>query len=225
MMKRNYLKKFFNVLKEYQIVAVLVGFILGATGNEYIRQRIFSPEIKIDFRQERPFVIKSNKGDDREKVYYPFYQFRLSIYNDSGFYKADKHVVMLTGLWNLVNDRYEKEEKFEPIRLSPLGYGPETILPQMRVFAPFGRIGHVDFQKRFEKGLLSGNPEEPQFRFEMKDMPRWIGSHVAPGKHRFEITVYFDNIPPVSKTFELSWSGRWYDDYEEMLKQIVIKTI
>ncbi|MBA3016662.1 MAG: hypothetical protein KJ550_04745 [Proteobacteria bacterium] len=159
-----YFKEILNFLKEYQLLAILVGFMLGATGNEYIRQRLFSPEIKIDFRQEKPFVIKSNKGDDREKVYYPFYQFRLSIYNDSKFYKADKHVVMLTGLWKLVNDRYEKEELFEPIRLNPLGYGPETILPQMRVFAPFGRISHVDFQKRFEKDLLSGNPEEPQFR-------------------------------------------------------------
>ena len=131
---------------------------------------------------------------------------------------------MLTGLWNFVNDRYEKEELFEPIRLKSLSYGPETILPKMKLFAPLGRISHVEYQKRFEKSL-SGNPDKPHFRFEMKDMPRWILSYVASGKHRFEITVYFDNIPPVSKTFELFWSGRWNDNYKEMLKQIVIKEL
>ena len=59
----------------------------------------------------------------------------------------------------------------------------------------------------------------------MKDMPRWIVSHVSPGKHKFEITVYFDNIPPVRQTFELTWSGRWSDSYEEMLNQIEIKAL
>ena len=215
-------------LKEYQLLAVILGFLLAFVallGNEYLKQWLFTPKIQIDFRPEKPFVIASRLGNDREGKYYTFYQFRLSIYNDSGFYKADKHVVMLTELWNLKNDSYEKEELFEPIRLNPLGYGPETILPKMTVFAPFGKIAHVDFQKRFEKGLLSGNPDEPQFRFEMKDMPRWILSHVAPGKHRFKITVYFDNIPPVSKIFELSWSGHWSDNYEKMLKEIVIKPL
>ena len=219
------LKTIFNFLKETQILAVIVGFILGATGNEYIRQWLFSPEIKIGFQAEEPFVIKSRKGDDRERIYYPFYQFRLSIFNNSKFFKADNHVVMLTGLWNKVDGGYEKEKLFEPIRLTPLGYGPETILPKMSVLSPFGRIGNVEYQKRFEASLLSGDPNEPQFRFEMMDMPRWILSHVSPGKHRFEITVYFDNIPPVSEKFELSWSGRWKDDFNEMLKEIVIKAI
>jgi len=223
-----FILRFLQNLKEYQVLGVLLGFVLAFAvfiGNEYLKQRLFTPKIEIDFLPEKPFVIVSSLGDDKEGKYYPFYQFRLSIYNDSGFYKADKHVVMLTELWNFKNGRFEKEEKFEPIRLNPLGYGPETILPKMKVFAPFGKIAHVDFQKRFEKGLLSGNPDEPQFRFEMKDMPRWILSHVAPGKHRFKITVYFENIPPVSKTFELSWSGQWSDDYEKMLKEIVIKPL
>ncbi|OGF97327.1 MAG: hypothetical protein A2Z86_10370 [Candidatus Glassbacteria bacterium GWA2_58_10] len=219
-----YLKAFFNFLTQSQLFAILIGFFLGAFGNEYIRQWFFSPEIIIDYRQEKPFVINSRIGFDMEKIYYPYFQFRLSIYNKSKYFKADKHVVMLTGLWNLVNDRYEKEELFEPVRLNSLSYGPETILPKMRVFTPLGRITHVDYQKQFE-GYLSGDLDKPQFRFELKDMPRWILSHVAPGKHLFEITVYFDNIPPVSKKFELFWSGRWPESYEEMLKQIVIKAL
>ena len=132
---------------------------------------------------------------------------------------------MLTGLWKVVNGQYEKEKKFVPFRLRPLDYGPRTILPKMKVYAPFGRISSVGYQKRFEEGILSGCPDEPQFRFRMQDMPRWILSHVAPGKHRFEITVYFDNIPPVSKKFELTWSGEWRDKYKEMLEQVIIKTL
>ena len=216
-----------DFFKEYQLLAVLFGFILAIAGyasTEYLRRWFFSPKIKIDFCQEKPFVIQSRIGNDETEEYYPFYQFRISIYNAARFYTAEKHVVMLTGLWNLVNGRYEEERLFEPIRLNPLGYGPETILPGMSVFSPLGRICHVDYQKRYDT-LLSGEPNEPQFRFEAMDKPRWVLSHVAPGKHRFEITVYFENCPPKRRKFEMSWSGQWDDDYKKMLKQILIKPL
>ena len=218
------LKSVLSALYSSPLLAIFLGFILGGFGNEYIRQWFFTPKIIIDYRQERPFVINSITGDDGERIYYPYYEFRLSIYNKSKFFKASNHVVMLTGLWNFVNGRYEKEDAFEQVRLFPLSYGPDTILPQMSVFTPLGIIYHVDYQKQFET-LLSGDINEPQFRFRMKDMPRWIVSHVSPGKHKFEITVYFDNIPPVRQTFELTWSGRWSDSYEEMLNQIEIKAL
>ena len=121
-------------------------------------------------------------------------------------------------------EQFQDEQDFERARL---GWGstiPE-ISAGMRVFAQFGRIMPPSFQRKHDAGLYSGDPNKPQFRFSVPNYPRWMSSHVLPGKHRFKITLNFENHPPVQQEFELDWSGKWSDDYESMLKEIIIRRL
>ena len=145
------------------LLPVIVGFLLGTVGGEYVRQRLFTPTIVVSYKPEMPFTILTRAGINNKT--YPLYQFRISIFNKSDNYKADNHVVMLTGLWHLAGSVYEKEPLFRTDRLRPLGYGPTTILPKMTVYYPLCRIASVEYQKDVEKDIFSGNPDNPQLRF------------------------------------------------------------
>jgi hypothetical protein len=122
-------------------------------------------------------------------------------------------------------EQLKEEHSFEGVRLGWDSKMPPDISAGMRVLAPFGRIMPPSFQRKYDAGRYSGELGKPQFRFSVPDYPRWMSSHLPPGKHRFRITLYFENRPPVQQEFELDWSGKWSDDYESMLKQIKVRKI
>jgi len=163
-------------------------------------------------------------GSDVKREYYHAYYFRLAIKNNSEYSIARNCVVMLTGLWHMDEDGKFKEDKnFEPVRLEWLPHMPPDISAGMRVFAPFAQIADPEYQTRYEAQLYSGDPTKPQFRFRVPNHPRWMSSHVPPGRHKFRITIHFDNRPPMEREFELVWSGKWSGNYDSMLKEVIIR--
>jgi hypothetical protein len=194
------------------ILSFILGSIVGPILWVYILQpRLMSPDVKIIFESIDPYVVRTTIGNDQTKEYYPLYQYRLGIKNLSSYSTIRNYTVKLTGLWNFQDGKFVAEKLFEPFRLK-LKDDQREIKPGEQIWTPLGRIAHPDFQKKYDAALWSGNPEQPQFRFEMLDTPRWILSHVPPGKHKFNITVFFENGPPVEQEFLLEWTGKWFDD-------------
>ncbi|MBU3959216.1 MAG: hypothetical protein KKI12_08155 [Proteobacteria bacterium] len=196
----------------YTWKGIVFGFLLGIIagvisplGVEFFKLQFFSPDIEFKFEAKSPYVISTVFGIDEIREYFSVIEFRFLIENTSKHHSADSYSVMLTGLWHKEGESFVSSKNFEPIKLRQYPYMPSSISPGMRIFVPFARIAHPDYQKKFDSKLYSGNPEIPQFRFQVPNYPRWMSSHVEPGIHRFQITVFFDNRPPVSKMFEFQW--------------------
>ena len=207
---------------------VVFGFVLGIVagvvsplGVEYLKLRFFKPDIKIEFESKPPYVISTVFGVDKIREYFSVLELRLLIENASNYHTANNYMVMLTGLWHMKGDNFVPSDNFEPIKLEQYRYMPSNISPGMRIFTPFARIAHPDFQKKVDLKLYSGDPDIPHFRFQVPNYPRWMSSHMQPGTHRFQITVFFDNRPPVNKMFELQWPEKRV--FENILSSIRIK--
>jgi hypothetical protein len=207
--------KFNRITKNTLVVATftfILGNIIGPILWEYcLKPRLMSPDIKIIFENKDPYVVKTRIGNDQIKEYFTLYQYRLGIKNLSNYSTIRNYTVKLTSLWNFQDGKYVTEKLFEPFRLIP-NDSQREIKAGEEIYAPLARIAHIDFQKKHDAGLWSGDPAQPQFRFLMFDTPRWILSHVPPGKHKFKITIFFENRPPVEQVFSLEWSGKWFED-------------
>jgi len=205
------------------LFSFILGSIVGPVVWEFfIKPRLMSPDVKIIFESKDPYVVQTIIGNDQIKEYFPMYQYRLGIKNLSNYSTIKNYTLKVTNIWNFKDGKFVKEDQFETFRLIP-NDGQREIKPGVEICTPLARIAHIDFQKKYDKGIWSGDPEQPQFRFYMLDTPRWILSHVPPGKHKFKITVFFENRPPVSQVFSLEWSGKWFDDPKS--GDVVIKPV
>jgi len=209
--------------------SIAIGFFLGIVasmiaplGVEYLKLKFFTPDIKIEFEPNAPYVISTVRGVDETKEYFPVIELRFRINNRSNYHSALNSTVMLTALGHIEGNTFVPDKKFEPVKLNQYSYMPSNISPGMEVFAPFAQIAHPDFQKRFEAQLYSGDPSTPHFRFQVPHYPRWMSSHMPPGKHRFQITVYFENRLPAQQWFELQWPEK--PAYDTILSTMDIKT-
>jgi len=204
--------------------------------------------IKIEFEPKIPYVYKTIIGSNITHENYPVYIFKLEIINDSKEQTARNFFVMLTSIMHMENGQFMAEQNFEPVRLGGNQYFhgingstqfstatstkleldnqyPDYINSNSRIFLSFGIIAHPDYQMKNDADSYSGNPAKPQFRFLVSEYPRWMSSHIPPGKHRFTIAVHFEGGSPVEQAFELEWSGKWSDDFDSMLREIRIKKI
>lgn len=207
---------------------IVFGFLLGIIagivaplGVEFLKLQIFSPDLEFLFEAKPPYVISTVFGIDETREYFSVIEFRFLIENKSKHHTASNYSVMLTGLWQKKDGKVIPSKNFEPIKLRQYPYMPWSISPGMHIFVPFARIAHPDYQKKFDAKLYSGDPEIPQFRFQVPNYPRWMSSHLEPGIHRFQITVFFDNSPPISKTFEIQWPEK--SRFSEILSNMKIK--
>ena len=211
------------------MMGVVIGFLLGLFAGlsaplalEYLKLRVAGPVIEMEFLWKRPYVIKTAKGLGAAKEFHPVYLFRLGISNRSEHLSARNCVVMLTGVWHRKGRQFKAAENFEPVRLEWLSHMPVDISPGMRVIVPFGRVTQANGQGTSKASLHSGDLNTPEFRFRAPHWPSWFDSRLAPGTHRFRITAYFDNMPPVQELFELVWLGKWTDDYHKMSRHAKI---
>lgn len=210
-----------------RLLSVLLPFTLGLIAVP-LQQWILSPrKVTIEFKLDKPFVIKTLTSGRFDNKLYNIYPFRFKIKNDSSAI-ANNCVVMITQYWHVDNKLQEREEpNFEPLRIGWSSEARVDIGPGNNVFVPFMKIAEAKYQIENEIGDygLSGDQQTPQLRFAAPTWPRWMSSHISPGKYRFLVIVYFDNRKPLQEKFEVNWTGVWSDDYDNMLKQVTIKKI
>jgi hypothetical protein len=223
-------------------ILVVVAFSMWATGyfGEKGRQaaspRLKAPILKVDpatqekeitsieFENVRPFVDQAVFGDDRARKYWQVYYFKVQIHNKS--YESTIRVkhLKLTDLRQLEGGVFKPWGNAEPVFLE--WDVAKEIPPQDKVLVPFARIFPPELQRKTD-GLLSGGVDTPQFRFTVLPggWPRRMTSHVPPGTHRFRLTVFFENVPPVEAELELEWSGKQRESVESMAQEIKIRKL
>lgn len=186
------------------------------------------PKLIIKFELKPPHLVQEMVGTDTKQ--YPVYHFRCDIINNSGEATAKNCEIKLTEIehFDEKKGKYLRQDDFEIQRLRYPIKMPFDISPQSSVRAVFGQIGHQDFQKtEKQKKLHSGNIDEPQFLFLVSEYFRRLKYNLSKGKHRFKISVFCTNSPPVHQKFEIEWfevgKNDWPRDYKELAKYITIK--
>ena len=132
---------------------------------------------------------------------------------------------MISRYWHVDEKGEHEDPNFEPIRIGWSKEARVDIMPHGEILVPFLRIADSDYQLANETGQygLSGDPKIPQLRFQAAFWPWWVVSRIPPGKHSFQIMIYFENRKPLELSFDIEWSGKWSDQYETMLEQIKVK--
>ena len=151
------------------------------------------------------------------------YYFRLRVAN-SGNQKAESVEVFATELSRrLADGTFKVVDSFLPMNLvwshvhwiffpaiSPGTYKhcdlAHVINPQMREHVPLE-----------DDKWPNVSPEETILSFDTIVKPYTKNYLVCPGTYRLVLTVAAANSKPISKTFEITLTGNWYDDEQRML--------
>jgi hypothetical protein len=48
-------------------------------------------------------------------------------------------------------------------------------------------------------------------------------NRLPPGRYRITVGIFSENNKRISRTFKISWSGKWKNMEEEMFKEIVVE--
>lgn len=120
---------------------------------------------------------------------------------------------------------YHRDETFWPANLKWEG-GVQfiEINPKRRAFVDIGHISHPDHQSKYEKSSsVLIDPNDSRLRF-ILDLHFYYYAQIDslfPGKHRLKVAIIGENFPRVEKWFDLTWSGNWKDEEQDMLREAV----
>lgn len=210
----------------------LIGFF-AKPFQERFSKRVNAPKMSIKFDMNAPYfhktIINASKKEDKGN-YYGFF-LRFGIFNESDSDTAKNCKVFLTGIshrdeaGNFIN-----KPNFEPVKLKMSQYVPgfyypeQDISPHQEIYGFLGRVAELEYQKKYDKNLSADNWEKPQFQISFDlQIPKWMQSHLDKGLNRLHVAIYFGNRPPIHKTFEVNWTGEWFDDFEKMKNAITAK--
>lgn len=218
----------------FTLIILFIGIFFEPM-KSWLEMRFWSPEIKIEFKQEPPFFFLNRidvKKVDKPVFGVPFahektymiYFCRFAIKNASSYRTVHNTRVKLTEIWHLEPGGKEvRVSRFEPVELEWTGKVPVDLQPKDKIFGYLLKVAEVDYQKDYEI-QLSGDSEQPQVRLMFAgDTPDWMPSHLDPGKYRLTVTVFFDDRRPINQNFEVSWSGIWQEDEAQMKNELQIK--
>ena len=228
------------------LFSLLIGFMLGVIGapvTEWVTAKWFPPPVRVELKNTQPFMSQIKVPINGRK--YLFYRIGIRLHNLSETKTAKGCQVYLSGIATENSPGvFEYPENFRPILLLFQKWldgeanevlltktGARDVLPGMQEFVVIARFIEPEFQNRFEatnlgkaspalKMLIPPGPEGDGVM-----LPRWIPSHLDPGKHRILIKIFFENRPPIFKEYELKLNGKWTDAESEMQRQVQIKEI
>jgi len=228
---------FFSYFRGNITISDLMNFIgvifLGtiALFQEQFKRWWFAPKLRIDFRLESPYCSKTPlylwmKPQDLPgeiRIDTEAYYFRVGVIN-FGKSQARLCEVFIAELQEYRENRWQEIEYFQQVNLKwDTGKSQDAYMhinpSPIRLLSD---IGHI----------VKGNKNVPEHilnRFHL-DYLYSIGGYQpqyldANKKYRFKITVISENAKPVSRHFELFWTGVWKDTPEEMFKEITIQTV
>lgn len=187
-----------------------------------------APNLKITFKLSPPFCHQTSwreLGRDGEEVS-PVYYFRFLVENTGGS-KAEDCEVFLEEVYkqNSAGD-YIKFSNFSQVNLKWSGLrDPYTrlIQPGRKMFCDIGRIHYPEYQyDSAYKSITHQEIKMNKFVFELPERYYSQWDCLIPGSYRIVVSIYSKNAKKVSRVFNLSWSGVWKDNENEMFEQLVI---
>lgn len=196
---------------------------------ELIKRKLFRPQIRVNFENAPPFSHKTTHKPKGVTEPAPVYYFRLQIEN-FGKATARQLEVTLENVWIFNSaDKPVQLKNFSPVNLiwsigNSNGY--INLNPQRKQYVDIGHIWKKEFENQYEDTIIDlpeYEGDESRFFFELIRAYRVQPNCLPPGKYKFEIKVYSENIEPIIKRFDLAWSGEWKDNELNMFKEICIE--
>jgi hypothetical protein len=179
----------------------------------------------IEFESSEPFITT-------EKIRLPNIEgswkgcyYRVRIVNTSDESSLKIKYLKVTNLTSLEGSDFKPWENAEDLILDWDSMQPQQIAPKESVYAPFARLFPPDLQQLLD-GALTGSPHQPHFRFtaSAEKYHMKMRSNVPQGKHRFKLSIFFENAPPAERMFEVQWETP-SDTVEAMAKEIKIRML
>ena len=202
--------------------AVIVAVVLALWGGQ-IRQFGSRARFKVLFERKPPdcqLVTNLEPINHFTSIATPAALVRFRV-DKNGITAASNVEVRMLQLWRAGADGILKlDPDFLPVNLVWTNSQSTTT----RVIHP-GLPRHCDFLSV----LQSGDPTDLTFFFntdvERQDVREGINPYInGKGRYRVEIGISADDMPPLRKTFEISFSGSWSDDPDQMFNNdLVVK--
>jgi hypothetical protein len=199
--------------------------------SEIIKKELFAPKLDILFEMTPPYCIKTFWRSPVEKTLNePVHYYRIQVVNN-GKSQARKCEVVLEEFWIYdASGKPHRVEKFTTVYL-PIEGGTPTldINPNRKVFCAIGHISSPKYQKGDEKGKfidIPGNIKKTnRFLFDLNLYPFGQPNCIVAGKYLIKVSIYSENAAHIQRYYSISWSGRWQENENEMLRELVIQKV
>ena len=155
------------------------------------------------------------------------YYFRLWVENQ-GKTRADRVQVFVAKLFRRAADgKFKEDTHFLPMNLrwshvQAPGGGPEVyaegISPQMGKHCDIGHIIEPAHRAECGEALPRVSPTSTLFALDLEVYPNTLSHLLAPGTYRLALRIAAANSLPVTKTLEVTVTGKWFDNEQQMLQ-------
>lgn len=163
------------------------------------------------------------------EVSFPIYYFRFLVEN-VGKTQAEECEVLLEKVFreNSAGEMIEWNN-FTPVNLKWSGIRDpinKTIQPDRKVYCDIGNIPHPNHcYASIYREANTEDQKKNKFVFELPEKYYSQWDCLLPGKYKFTISIYGKNIKKVTKSFNISWSGKWKEKETDMFEELVIKML
>lgn len=93
------------------------------------------------------------------------------------------------------------------------------------IYYDLGRIHHPSYNyQSIYVGVTEAEQRTNKFAIELPQSELYYSQWdcLIPGKYRLEVVVYSKNATNVTQTFNITWSGNWQNNEEDMFKELLI---
>ena len=213
--------------------------ILGPLISKWVDRNTYAPKLEILFELGAPFCHKTkwrfppDQGSSRRPE--PVYYFRLEVKNEKGKSPAKKCELVLENLWIYENSTPKKIQNFSPVNLIWVTGLVEQkqyidINPGRGYFCCIGHISSKQYQLESERysaidadGYPSCTANDLRFMLDLLQVFYSQSNYLCPGKrYILKINLHSENTDSQKAFYEISWSGNWRDNQNEMFKTEII---
>lgn len=217
-----------NWLKDPQWWAIVVALVLGLIGifQDWLRKKIWKPDLKIEFRLNPPDSHKTMmRNSNTNKIVYPTYYLRARIENTGNYQLEDVEAMVTEKTKREPNGQFKRDAEFLPLNLIWTVTHEITkskIQPGLFKFIDFGHVEETRFKNLSTFGL--SNNSRVVLELCTETSPN-TGSHIIfPGEYRIKIIIAANNLKPITKIYSLVITDNWTDNQSEMFeKNIFVK--
>ena len=196
---------------------------------EVLKRRFLSAELRVRFEHKPPWCHRTKmqrRHEDGRVDEAPTYYFNFSVYN-CGKSRAHSCEAIIEELWEADNtENYHRNERFWPINLKwETGEQFAEINPKRQLFAAIGHISHPQYQAKYEKSysaVIEHSDTRLRFTLELYRGYFALPDSLFPGRHRLKVAIVGENFPRLEEWFELTWTGNWKDEEQDMLREAVL---
>lgn len=207
----------------------VIPLTIAALFQERIKIFLISPKLKIEFKLDAPYCLKTLHKQTVEKVIpmggtfhqelasWDAYYFRFRVKN-VGKIQARFCECIIEKLWLCEDNKWIQDTTFQAINLnwSNAKSEDEFLHINPRFEGWYCDLVHIE-KNTFAEGLV--------FDYKLPCPNSQYRKLKTKINHKVDISVYSENAKPIRSSFLIQWSGNWKDEPEHMYKELVVKKL